>query len=251
MIITTTSIAFILLSLGLTACGVWLLMTFKKEGGVREYGKVGYLLSSLFLGFGLQNGIMGFGVLFFAKNSAALYYVLVISHIFLGAVALLGVYIAYYIFSHQRLLSGFVVFIAGYIGINSVARTIATHPKPFITLQNGIEWNMGFPLSLLVFNTLLISIGSTLYIFIRLFLTAETREVKNISLTLSILALLGIVFAFIRLILLYNADIAIRTRIYDFGIIAIGALFIISFLIVPVIKNLIQATKTKDAKFIR
>src|SRR3989338_8547158 len=98
MAITTTSIGFILLSLGLASCGVWLFATFQKEGGVREYGNVGYLLSALFLGSGLQNGIMGFGALFFAKNSDALYYVLVISNIFLTAVALLGAFMTYYIF---------------------------------------------------------------------------------------------------------------------------------------------------------
>ncbi len=244
MAITTTSIAFILLSLGLLSCGVWLFKSFQKDGGVREYGRVGYLLSLFFLVFGFQNGIMGFGALLFAKNSEALYFVLIASHIFLAVIALLGVYIVYDIFSY-RLLSYFGMALTGMLGIGCVATAIVTHPRPFITLQNGIEWNMNLSLSLLVFYMLFISIGSSLYIFTRLFLTAKTREVKNFSLILSVSALLGIIFAFIRLILLYNADMAVRTRIYDFGIIVVGALFIIAFLIVPIIINLIQTKKQK------
>jgi len=242
--ITTTSVAFILLSFGLVSCGVWLFKSFQKDGGVREYGRVGYLLSLLLLGFGFKNGIMGFGALFFAKNSEMLYFVLIASHLFLGIITLLGVYTIYNIFSH-RIASYLGMVLAGILGIGLVATTIATHPRPFITPQNGIEWNMNFPLSLLVFCLLFISIGSILYIFIRVFFVTETRSVKIFSFSLSVLALAGIVLVFMQLILPHSDVITVGTQIFDFGIMVGSILFIIVLLIVPIINNIIQNRKEK------
>src|SRR3989338_958637 len=224
MIITTTSIAFILLSLGLVSCGVWLLRSFQKDGGVREYGWVGFLLSGLFLAFSFNNGIIGVGTLLFAKNSEALYFILITAHFFLTLIAILGVYTVCYIFS-SRLSSYIGMAFVGILGTVGVIMTIITHPRPYISLQNSIEWNMNFLPSLLFFGILFISIGSTLYIFTRVFLAAQTRQVKFFSLLISTLAFAAILIHFIRFILLYT-DTYVRNSIEDFGTLLMCIVFI-------------------------
>lgn len=244
MVVTTTAVAFISLSLGLTFCGLWFLKAFRKADGIGGDKKIGFLITSIFLLFGFNNGIMGVGALLFANNSEALYFVLIASHFFLVPIAILGVYASHYIFS-PRVSPYFALALTGILGITCVVVTVVSHPKPFISLQNGIEWGYNFSLSLLVFYILFISIGSTVYIFGRLFLTTKTRQLKIISLILSILGLVGILLNFIRFVLFYNANTSVNMGIYDFGIVFIGIVFIVVLAIAPIIQNLIRSRKQK------
>jgi len=244
MVVTTTAVAFILLSLGLTICGLWFLKAFQNSDNPKRDTKIGFLVPFIYLGFGLSNGMIGIGAFLFAKNSEVLYFVLIASHFILTLIAILGVYTAYYIFS-PRLSPYLGMIFAGILGIIGIITTIITHPRPYISLQNSIEWNMNFSTSLLFFYILFISIGSTLYIFVRLFLTARTRQVKFLSLLLSTLAFTAILIHFIRFVLLYNIDTSVRTRIEDFGTVLMGIVSIIVLLIVPIIKNLIITGKSK------
>lgn len=244
MVVTTTAVAFISLSLGLTICGLWFFKVFKNSSSLKQDNRIGFLVASIYLGFGFNNGLLGMGALLFANNSEALYFVLIASHFFLTLISMLGVYTAHYIFS-PRLSPYLGMVFAGILGAVGIVTTIISHPQPYISLQNGIEWNMNFSLSLLFFYILFISIGSTLYIFGRLFLTAKTRQVKFLSLLLSVLAFSAILLHFIRLVLLYNADTAVRTRVEDFGTVLMGIVFIVALVIVPIIKNLLVARRSK------
>lgn len=244
MVVTTTAIAFISLSLGLTFCGLWFLKAFRKAGGIGGDKKIGFLIASIFLLFGFNNGLIGVGALLFARNAEALYFILMASHFFLTLIAILGVYTSYYIFS-PRLSPYLTMVLSGILGAIGIITTVITHPQPYISAQNSIEWGYSFSLSLLVFYILFISIGSTVYIFGRLFLTAKTRQLKILSLILSVLGLAGILLNFIKLVLLHNADTAVRTSIYDFGTVLMGVVFIVALAIGPIIKNLIQARKKR------
>ena len=54
------------------------------------------------------------------------------------------------------------------------------------------------------------------------------------------MAIFGILNTFVRLILLHNAPASVRTSALDIGIGSIGASFIIAFIVLPLIKDLIQ-----------
>ena len=97
MVITTTSIAFILLSLGLTFCGWRFWAAFRRAP--QSDRKIGLLLSLFYLGFGLMNGVFGFGTILFANNPGALFFLLLMVNFLLIPITMIGVYTAHYIFS--------------------------------------------------------------------------------------------------------------------------------------------------------
>ena len=238
MVITTTSVAFILLGVGLGVCGWRFWSAYRK--GVRD-DKTGLLLSIFLFGFSFQTGVLlGLGTLFSAGNPAGLLAVLVTANFFLTILALLGIYTSYYIFLPQKSPwpPMLIVFILGAI---TFILTIADPPQPFIAPSGGIEWNANFLISLFVFYLLLISIGAQLYIFGRLFFQAVTREIKLLSFALAVLAAGGIIDNFLRFIILYGVEADFRTRVYDIGTAALGMGFIVVFVVVPLIRSWITA----------
>ncbi len=175
MVITTTAVAFILLSLGLAFCGWRFLRASSKVGNIKNNNKSRFLFPLFFLGFAIQNGILGFGTLLFAHNSEGLYFILLVANSFLTIVATFGVYAAYYIFS-PRTSPWPLIIVTIILGITAVVFALVAHPRPFLTSQKGIDWNMPFTLSLMTFYLLLIGIGSQFYVFVRLFFQGKELE---------------------------------------------------------------------------
>lgn len=234
MVITTTAIAFILLSLGLAFCGWRFLKAFRKES--ISPSKTGLLLSLSFFATALHNGILGFGALFFGSNSEILYLVSIIAHLFLTLFALIALYTVYYVFFPKK-SPYFPIIITIILSATGLFAAINNPSKPFLTSHKGIDWNMNFLFSLSTWHLLLIGISTFFYIFFQLFRKVKNQEIKTLSLIISVLALIGIVNTFVRLIILYNTSSSLRTGILDVGIGVIGAVFIVTFIIIPLIRN--------------
>ncbi len=236
MILTTTSTAFLTLSAGLAFCGWRFLRCYRQTVKSAKGKKIGSLLGYLFIGAALQNAIMGFGLLIFAENSAAMALVLLLCNIELTLVALLGVYAAYYIFSPKASPYPLMT-VSGIVGIIAFVAAMVNPPNPFLTPANGIDLNMSFPLALATFYLLLISIGANGYIFSRLYLTVAERKTKRLAGILAILAIAGIINVFIRLVLLSDYSAVGRTQSLDSGIALVGIGFIFALVIAPKIRD--------------
>jgi len=250
MVITTTSVAFILLGLGLTFCGWRFLKAFWRSGGLKPENKIGFFLTLFLFSFAFQTGvILGLGTLFFTQNSEGLSLVFIIANLFLTFVAMLGIYTAYYIFLPQRSPIPLMI-ITFLIGVATLILTVLYPPQPFVVASGGIEWDISFPLSLLIFYLLLISIGANLYIFGQLFFWEKKSEIKILSFVLAFLALGGIIDQFIRFILLHSAVGGVRTRIYDAIHALIGLAFIVGFVIFPLLRSY-ASTKSRDSRLKR
>ncbi len=171
MILTSTALSFILLSVGLTACGWKFLSAFQASRSTEPPSKIGSLLSSLFFIGAGYNLILGFGSLFISKSPLGLFILLALSYAALTALAILSVYTLYYIFrpddSPRPLLVA--------LGLMGCAGLILN--SPFIT-----------------FCLLTISFLATFYIFFKLF-RSSTGTLKGLSLTFSTITLFGVVHA--------------------------------------------------------
>lgn len=236
MIITTTAIGFILLFIGLAFLGWQFLKVFNKKPGASGKNKAGKLLALCFFATAAHNFVLGFGALFFAENPQMLFKVSISSLFFLVAFALFSIYTAYYLFlpnSKPYYAMSIVVIVATaglFFGLRSSA-------LPFLTPTKGIDWNMGPQFSLVIFSLLLVSLSIFSYIFIRLFKNAETPKIRLLSSIIAASALIGILNIFIRLIVLQEMPGSIRTTTLDIGIGSLGALFIVGFIILPLING--------------
>lgn len=233
MVLTTTAIGFILLAVGVAVLGWQFLRAFQKGQAINDNKKIGKLLGFLFTNVSLQNGVLGLGALFFAHNSYALYLTTLISDTLLSVSALLGIYVLYYVFLPNA-SSRFALVGTGLLAVISVISAVTTHPNPFLTADNGIDWNMSFSFSLITFYLLLISLGTVFYIFWELFLKIKALKIRILALTVAACNLVGIINVFIRLVLFYNAPGAEITNLFDIGAGLIGALFILGLIVIPV-----------------
>ena len=225
------------LSLGLAICGFLFLRALGSTAKSGERSKVASLLTALFIGFSVQNGVMGVGALLFANNSQALFVVLMISHLLLAGIAVLGVYTAHYIFAPES-SPKLNMLAAGAVGLAVWAGMLLTHPNPLLTPQGGIDWNMDARLAALVFYLLLISIGSTCFIFWKLARATTSRSLRNISFVLAGLGFLGVLNVFIGLVVLHSAsDMTLRTIALDTGIGIIGIGFVFFLVVAPYFKK--------------
>lgn len=239
MTITTTAIGFSFSSLGFAFCGIRFFNAFQKVGGSRAGRKIGILLSAFFLSNALQHGLLAIGSLFFAKNSEALYRVVVIDHLLLTIATLIGVYLVFYTIFPS--ISPWPAVIAtSILGITVIGLTGITHPRPFVDLNGGVDWNMSpwleFFLSYLLFS----NIGALLAVFIHSFLQAKSREVKTISLIIVVLALMGLINVFRRFLLSGTMPNFLKTPIHDLTLAVIGLLFIGVFIAPPIVIKLIS-----------
>ncbi len=233
------------LAIGLAICGAWFLHAFKKSGGLKSDSRIGLLLTWLFIGSAAQNGVMGLGTFLFAKNSDALFGTLILDHILLIIVGMLGIYTAYYIFSPQ-ISTRLPLICMVILGLIALTLLLSTHPRPFLTAENGIDLNMNLQLSVVTFYLLLINIGSTLYIFLKLFFAAKTPALKWLSFAIVINGAAGIINIFVRLILLHGSDVNTRTHLFDLGTKILGAIFIITLAIFPLAKNLLKKCRASS-----
>jgi len=243
MVVTTTAIAFIALSLGLGFCGLWFFRVFQKSSKQKK-PHTGFLISMCFFASALHNSILGFGFLLFAKNSANLYTISIIAHIFLTFFALISLYTVYYIFlpgASPRFAISLVIIIS-FIGL---IYAFAGGQQPFLTQQQSIDWNMNLPFALSTFYLLLISLSVFFYIFMRLFRGTESQGMKLLSSVIMGSAIVGIVNVFVRLILFYNAPTSLRTNVLDTGISIMGAIFVVGFIVVPIVKNFSKSEGNK------
>ncbi|MEK7187550.1 MAG: hypothetical protein AAB691_01725 [Patescibacteria group bacterium] len=225
MVVTTTAIAFIVLSAGLGFCGWWFLRAFRKSGGLKNNQKIGFLLSLFFLGFSLHSFVVGLSGLFF-PYSEIYFSLLVFTHSLLGLLALLGVSMIYHIFLpkssvYSALLPVF------FLGVLTIFITVLIHPEPTITGGNSLDFNLGPILSFCVWILSLISIGMPLIVFSRLFLFSKDVELKILSLLISVLAFLGIFNVSIQLLKFLDISENVRSKMFDAGISLVGVGFVI------------------------
>jgi len=240
MVITTTAVAFVLLSVGLAFVGWRFLKAFRETDSARTDRKSGFLLGLFFLASALHNGILGVGALFFARNPEGLSAVFIVAYFFLVLFAVFGVYALHYIFWPHTSFN-LAVIITGILGIIGAVLIFVTPARPFTTSQNSVDWNIPFPLSFITFCLFLIALAAAFYIFIQLFFRSEAREIQILSLIISLLALVGIINVFTRLVLLYGAPAAFRSRILDIGVGLTGIGFIIFLIVAPLIKNYLRS----------
>lgn len=235
MVITTTAVAFITLSLGLGLCGLRFFKAFRKIGGQQAGKRISVLLSSHLIASAFVLGMLGLGSLIFAKNSEALYGILLSSHFPLTLATALGVYLIFYIF-FPRSSPWLAVPVPIVLGTIVIILTHIAHPLPFMDARGGIDWNMPRSLSILLSYLVFLQIGATLYIFCRLFFHAPSREVRNFSLFIATLSLLALVNHSVRFTLFVISAPDVRTQIYDVILLLIGIFFVIAFLL-PALKR--------------
>lgn len=243
MVITTTAVAFILLSIGLALCGWRFLYTFKTINTPERKSKTGFFLSLCFVLSSLQNALLGFGMLFFANNPLLLFVTEIISHLVLSALAVACVYTAYYIFL-PRSSPYFAIITAITLGVIGIISAIKNPSLPFLTLEKSIDLNMNFLFAIVTFLLLLISLGVFFYIFVKIFQKAKNREVKALSFIISASALIGTINNFIYLLLPSSTFAATRVSTFNIGIGLIGAIFVFMFVIFPLFKDLVQKKQT-------
>jgi len=227
MVITTTGIAFTLSSIGLIVCSFWFYKAFQKIREERPGGKIGVLMSALFLSIAIQHSILAFGGLFFASNPEALYAILTIDYFLLSIVSAFSVYMLFYIIS-PKLSPWPPTILTLLIGIILVSLIIEVHPLPFINTENSIDWNMPQSLDSLAYFLLLFNIGSIFIIFSKNFFNTETRYVKIVSLVISVLAFVGI----INISLLFTPLLSSpsqRNLFFDMIMGGVGLIFIVVF----------------------
>src|SRR3989338_7334827 len=100
MTITSTAVSFIALSIGLGFCG-WRFLNFPKPNKTAFAGHrshTGFLLGSFLLLFALENLILGFGALLFSQCENFSTWILILANTLLPIIAILGIYIVYYVF---------------------------------------------------------------------------------------------------------------------------------------------------------
>lgn len=195
-----------------------------------------WLVTFYFIFFAIQNSILGLGTLFFANNPQFLFWVLIAADLFLIAPCIIGILAVYHIFFPKRSPYPLIV-LSGVLAIAGLIIGLVALPQPFMTPQNGIDWNMPFSLSLIMFYLLFISIGASFYIFLKLFRMVQTREMRFFSFMMIIVALIGLVDSFVRFILLHESDHSLRTNLYDVGVSLIGIIFILFFVFWPHIQG--------------
>lgn len=228
--LTTTGIGLLLFSLGLAFGGFRFFKAFRKvDGSSSAGGKIGILLCATFFGTALALGILAMGTLFFAQNSEALYKILVVSHIPLTLTAMVGMYLVFYtIFPSVSPWPGVGVALA--LGVNLVALTILTHPRPFIDASGGVDWNMSPTLAASLCYLVFINIGTQLIVFIHSFFHTKSREVRVVSFVMILVLFMSVVNMFTRFLLPHITNDFLRTRIFDLMFTVMGLILMSIFL---------------------
>ena len=179
--------------------------------------------------------LWGLGLLFFTTNMEALSLIVASVQAILTISALIAVYSAHYIFAPHRppwLALSFVLL----LGLVTTVASFIQRPRPSITAQNGVDLGMSFNISLLTFLLLSLGIGTTAYIFIRLFSSATGRA-KALALIIATTAVFAVIQAFVRLIILYGTNPSARTIFYDFSLALIGLVFIVFLTLGPFLRK--------------
>ncbi len=241
MVVTTTGIAFTTIAIGLTGCGLWFLQAARNTNRFEKDKKIGFLLTLFFLGFAIANGAVGVSGIFFVDSPLAMYGATVVSNLALAILSVFGPYTAYYIFFPKKSVSLQMLSLVA-LAFLTIATTVIEQPWPFLTAQNTIDPNLSPFLSLLMFLVLFFGVGSALYIFTRLFLEASVVKVKMLALIIALLALGGVVHAFIRYVLLSSATAGTRSLFQDVSIGVMGVVFLTAFIIQPFLKRLFSKT---------
>ena len=232
MVITTTGIAFSLSSIGLALCGFRFFEAFRKTGEQRASSRIGLLLFGHLIFAAFVLGLLGVGSLLFATDPAALYYILLASHLPLIVTSSLGIYLIYFIFFPRHSPWPSVIATVA-LGIFIILSTVAVHPLPFVDASGGVDWNMPGWLSIMLSLLVFLEICSTLYIFYRLYVRAPTREVKYLSLFLTIFSSLALINHLVRFTFFVIESPDSRTRVYDLILAFVGAAYVMVFLIFP------------------
>jgi hypothetical protein len=222
VIITSTSISFIFLALGLSLCGWRFWRAANRDSNARD--KIGILISLYFFSFSIQDGLIGIGALLFAHSPYGLFLLFTIANLTLAFVAMFGVYIIYYIFfpTHSPWLALVFICLTGFL---EVVADIVLHVQPLITSTQSIDQNIPWPLSLAFFYLLFISIGVCLCIFIKLFFQTKSIILKLLSVIFSLSAVAGISNNFLKFVMPIDR---MNGTMYDAGIALTGLLFILT-----------------------
>lgn len=197
MVVTSTSIAFILLGLGLGLCGWFFLKAFNESSS--KIPRIQYLLSIFLVFSSLQNIGLGLGLILFAQNHFALLIVLLLSQFLATIHSVLGLFIVFYIFFPKRSPNYSIVWIT-IIGLILIIITTLNHHEGMV-ISEGVGWTTNFLENTLMFLILSISIGSFIYIFSRIFLQSSNLKIRFFSFFLMIFGIAGLSNTFIRFIL--------------------------------------------------
>jgi len=232
MQLTTTAVGFLLLSAGLGICGWQFLQVYAKSTKEEKSSRIRFLITHHFIAFTVQNGLMGLGILFFAKNQALLPYVVLLGSVVVVWPALVGIYSAYYIFSPRLSpypLMGFASLVALFLTVYGLWYP----PSVSLTVNKAMDLGLDWQLSLGTFYLLAMSIGTNAYIFLRLARVTMDKKTRRFASVIGVLGVAGVLNVFTRLVLLSSASMDIRSHSFDTGLALIGLVFITALLIAP------------------
>lgn len=246
MVITSTAVAFMLLSAGLALCGWRFLYTFKATNTPNTKSKTGFFLGLCFLLSSLQNAVLGLGLLLFANNSGFLLATEVVSHLALSVLAVVCIYTAYYIFLPHSSPYPAIITTVILSGLGFIS-AIEDPSFPFLTPEKSIDLNMSFSFASITFLLLFISLSVFFYIFFKIFRNTKIREVKILSFIISISALIGIINNSAYLLFPRSISLSARVSTFNIGIGLIGVIFVFTLIIFPLIKDLIRSKKTNPS----
>jgi len=239
MIVTSTSVAFILLGLGLGFCGWWFLGALRRSGEFKSDKKIGALISFFFFAYAIHSLVLGLATLFaFTSSNYAYLACIIIANILITGLAILGSYIIFYIFFpkikriHVTLYS-----LVLCIGISAIAVSFIENPQPLVTINESFDFNHSPLLSSLIWFLAFVSIGAPLYIFGRLFLFTNNKELKLLSGTIATLASLGVVNISVRLLQFLPLPSLFRDKFFDIGAAVVGIIFAASLFFLSFSRN--------------
>ncbi len=242
MIFTTTSVAFIILSIGFLIFGWMFLRAFKKTESSPSDRKIGKLLSAYFIGFAINTGIiLGLGTIVFIESPTGLFSVLIAFTAGLVCLSVLGIYTISYIFfpdNSPALPAGF----AGVLGTITLIITFVARPEPFM-VGGGMNWNIPFWVAMPFFYLVFISIGSSGYIFTRLFLKAKTMEMKILSFFPAMAGILGAISPFIIHVIFNSVHETTRIYATDISLALLGIGLMLCALALFFLRNKEASTK--------
>lgn len=231
MIITPTSVGFILLAVGLGVCGWYFLAAFKKESQFKKDRRsISYLLSSFLLVSALQNGVFGIGVLFSDLNPDIFFVTVLFNNVLLTINTMLGVATVCFIF-FPFFARRFFISLVGLLGFSLIIYTVLVRDIIVATFRNhNLYTTVDSPLSSLLFLLLFINIGSFIFIFSQLSSRAHRRDTRMFSGLLSVFGIAGLINVFMRFVILPRVNpnafgLEISTGFIGIGILVLIAIF--------------------------
>jgi len=226
--ISSTGISYLLVSIGL---GLFAFRFYQAWQSVK--GLLGKLLFYFLVSFCLVTLCAAIGGLFFTHNQTALFWLFILSNLFLavgGGIA--GYLICWFEFPQISPWYGFWGIFA--LGILSLISSFVIEVKPFLDVSGAINWDFRFPVNFFQFLLYLFTFPCLIYIFFRQFCLSKDNDVKAKALGMVSILFLGFILAYTDLIL--EPVFQLTPIVSDFIGAILGILMII-LIVIPILES--------------